>query len=128
MFKNNLLFILPFIILLSIFLPVFYLNYAFLDEAHQLWHNQDNSNYTMFFVQGRWLSGILFNTFFHQTGTISGLRVLRIISLVSWLSFLLLFLHVVKQWNLRFVIDKYLVILSGPVSYTHLTLPTNREV
>jgi hypothetical protein len=56
------------------------LNYAYLDEIHQLWHNDDNSNFLMFHTQGRWLTGLLFKKLFSSISTIEQLKYLKVFS------------------------------------------------
>jgi len=76
------------LILTILFAPILYSDYAYLDDAHFLWHNSDHSNYTIFFSQGRWLTGILLNKFFFSISTIASIKILRVFAFVSWLLFL----------------------------------------
>lgn len=101
------------IILIFLYLPIFHTNYAYLDEIHQLWNNQDNSNYNMFFVQGRWLSGIFFNAIFARINNISDLKITRIISFFSWFLFLVEFFRMGKKWQHLIGFEPILLNLSG---------------
>lgn len=101
------------IILIFLYLPIFYTNYAYLDEIHQLWNNQDNSNYNMFFVQGRWLSGIFFNTIFARINNISDLKITRIISFFLWFLFLVEYFRIGKKWQYLIGFEPILLNLSG---------------
>ncbi len=96
-----------------LFLPVFYSDYAFLDEAHQLWHNQDGSDYSMFLVQGRWLTGLIFSRSFAALSAISGIKILRILSFFSWAIFLEEFFRLGEKWRQRIVFDRSLLTLGG---------------
>ncbi|MBS1933780.1 MAG: hypothetical protein JST96_07255, partial [Bacteroidetes bacterium] len=106
-------YIFPVTILFFIFFPVFYSDYAFTDEAFQLWHRKEAANYNMFFLQGRWLTGIMIEVFFSKISTISGLKVLRIFSFFSWVLFLLVFMNVARTWQKFIKIDSMLLVLLG---------------
>jgi hypothetical protein len=100
-------------VLTLLFLPVFYTNYAFLDEAYQLWHNKDDSNFTMDLVQGRWLTGLIFLKSFSSTSSISGLKIMRIISFFSWALFLEEFFRLGGKWRKLIAFDKLLLTMGG---------------
>lgn len=101
------------IILTFLYFPIFYTNYAYLDEAHQLWNNQDSSNYDMFFVQGRWLSGICFKLLFSSIHLIADLKITRIISFFSWVLFLKEFFRIGEKWQRLIGFQPLLLNLSG---------------
>lgn len=82
-----------------IFFPVFYSDYVYLDEIHQLWHNKDGSNLSMFIVQGRWLLGWLMNKSFSFLQTISDLKIVRICSFLTWALFLIEYFRLGRQWQ-----------------------------
>jgi hypothetical protein len=96
-----------------LFIPVFYSDYAYLDEAYQLWHNKDRSNYNTIFVQARWLSGILFDKFYSAIPDISGLKIIRIFSFFSWALFLEQFFRLGKRWQQLTVVNDRLLFISG---------------
>jgi len=76
-------FLIPLLFIL-IYFQVFFTDYAYLDEIHQLWHNDDNSNFLMFHTQGRWLTGLLFENFFSSISRIEQLKYFRVFSLTGW--------------------------------------------
>lgn len=100
-------------VLTLLFFPVFYSNYAYLDEAYQLWHNRDDSNFTMDLVQGRWLTGIIFLKSFSSISSISGLKIMRMISFFSWALFLEEFFRLGEKWRKLFGFDKLLLTTGG---------------
>jgi len=106
-------FILSILLLTALFIPIFFSDYAYLDEAHQLWHNQDGSNYTMFFVQGRGLTGILMNHLFSVIFSISDFKIVRILSFFSWVLFLEEFFRLGRKWQERIGFDKTLILIGG---------------
>jgi hypothetical protein len=105
--------ILPVIFLFFLFFPVFYSDYAFTDEAFQLWHRKEAANYNMFFLQGRWITGIMIENFFGKISTIGGLKILRIFSFFSWAIFLFAFMNLSRQWQKYIKIDPLLLVLTG---------------
>jgi hypothetical protein len=111
--SSRLGFILSFAILALIFYPVFTGDYAYLDEAYQLWHNQDGSVFTYFFVQGRWLSGKLFSYLFAHLALVSDLKFIRILSFCSWVFFLEEFFRLGREWQKMIGFDSYLLLLGG---------------
>lgn len=100
-------------VLIFITYPIFFTNYAYLDEIHQLWNNKNNSNYDMFFVQGRWLSGILFNKLFAAITFINDLKISRIISFFSWVLFLEEFFRIGNKWQKIIGFEPILLTISG---------------
>jgi len=96
--KSHLLYLLIPVLFLLIYLPAFYTDYAYLDEIHQLWHNNDHSNFTMFLTQGRWLTGLLFQKLFASIRTIAELKNLRLFSLAGWLLTTFVWAVVFKRW------------------------------
>jgi hypothetical protein len=91
------IFCIPFVFLL-IYFQVFFADYAYLDEIHQLWHNNDNSNFIMFHTQGRWLSGLLFQKFFSSIFRIEQLKLLRLFSLLGWIITTFVWAVLFKKW------------------------------
>jgi len=100
-------------VLTVVYIPVCYSDYAFLDEAHQLWNNDNHSNYSMFLVQGRWLSGVLFDKVFSSVNTIADLKYIRVFSFLSWGLFLLFYFRFCKKWRTLFEMDNLLLVTMG---------------
>ncbi len=86
------------ILFLLIYFQVFFANYAYLDEIHLLWHNNDNSNFIMFHSQGRLLSGFLYQKVFSSISFIAQLKWIRIFSLFGWILVTLLWMRFYKDW------------------------------
>ncbi|MBC7423938.1 MAG: hypothetical protein H7334_10855 [Ferruginibacter sp.] len=101
------------LILAILFAPILYSDYAYLDDAHFLWHNGDHSNYTIFFSQGRWLTGILLNKIFSSISTIASIKILRLFAFFSWLLFLAEFFRLGKKWQLLIGFENKLLFVSG---------------
>lgn len=76
---------------LLIYYPVFFADYAFTDEAHQLWHNNDRSNFIMFLNQGRLITGWLIDAAFGSMDTVSDIKWLRIFSFTTMILFIILY-------------------------------------
>lgn len=106
-------FIFSFAILTIIFFPVFTSSYAYLDEAYQLWHNQDGLVFTYFFIQGRWLAGKLFSYLFAHVAQVSDLKMIRILSYCSWVFFMEEFFRLGRKWQNMMGFDSYLLLLGG---------------
>ncbi|RYY57995.1 MAG: hypothetical protein EOO09_00010 [Chitinophagaceae bacterium] len=96
---------------------VFNAEYAYLDEAQQLWRNQEGSNFTMFFVQGRPLTGQLLEWLFGSVQDIAGLRMIRIFSLVGWILTGLVLLAFLERWIRDLLIDQR-ILLPAMVLFT----------
>lgn len=81
-----------------VYFPTLWADYAYLDEIHQLWHNQDHSNLHMFLTQGRLLTGLLFDKFFRSLSSIEQLKWLRLFSLGGWVLTTWLWSMLFTQW------------------------------
>lgn len=79
------------LISLLLYYPVFFTDYAFTDEAHQLWNNKDGSNFIMFLNQGRIITGWLFDVAFANMQSVSDIKWLRIFSFASLLVFMFVY-------------------------------------
>ncbi|MEO6316256.1 MAG: hypothetical protein ABIU63_14685 [Chitinophagaceae bacterium] len=66
----------------------------------------------MFFVQGRWLSGLLFNWLFARIAAISQLKTIRVISLASWVLFIISFHGLMNHWKKWMPLSNYVIFLS----------------
>jgi len=97
------------ILLFFIFWPVFFADYAYTDEAHQLWHNDDNSNFIMVFVQGRGLTGLIMKKLFATFSTISELKWIRVISFTGWVMAVLIWNFVLNSWKKIFNLNEHWV-------------------
>lgn len=98
------LFLLP-----LIFYQVLYADYAYLDEAHQLWHNQDGSNYTLFMVHGRPLTGWIIDQLFSAVPSIAALKFLRIISFLGWILTIISFSIHCRKWVIAAGVNEKIV-------------------
>jgi len=98
--SKALLFAIPLLFIL-IYHQVFIADYAYLDEIHQLWHNNDDSNFVMFYTQGRWLTGLLFQKLFSSISKIEQLKFLRWFSLGGWIITALFWSVALKKWVQR---------------------------
>ncbi len=87
----------PFLFLL-IYFQIFFTDYAYLDEIHFLWHNNDNTNFIIAHTQGRWLGGLLFQKFFASITRIEQLKLLRLFSLAGWIVTTLTWTVLYKKW------------------------------
>lgn len=93
-------------LLLIIFYPVFFADYAYMDEAYQLWHNDDNSNFNMLFEQGRGLGALVMQKLFPSLTTISGLKWIRIISFGGWVLAAMVWNAVLYSWKKIFNLNE----------------------
>ncbi|MET0637975.1 MAG: glucosyltransferase domain-containing protein [Chitinophagaceae bacterium] len=100
------------LLFLLIYYKVFFADYAYLDEAHQLWHNQDGTNFSMFLIQGRWLTGKLIDELFGSIRHIAELKMLRLISLAGWTATTLTWLWLARTWLRRSGINNHILYLS----------------
>ena len=90
-------FLIP-VLFVFIYFRIFFGDYAYLDEIHQLWHNDDNSNFIMFHTQGRWLTGLLFKKFFSSISTIDQIKFLRWFSFAGWIMTTFTWAIVFRKW------------------------------
>ncbi len=104
-------FLIPLLFIL-VYVQVFFTDYAYLDEIHQLWHNDDNSNFLMFHTQGRWLTGFLFKKLFSSISRIEQLKYLRIFSLTGWILTTFTWGYLFKKWLLALHLEEELWWLS----------------
>jgi len=100
------------VLFVAIYFRIFFTNYAYLDEIHQLWHNDDNSNFVMFHSQGRWLAGFLFQKLFSSISTIDQLKFLRWFSFSGWVIAAFTWAIVFKKWVELFNLVEELWLLS----------------
>jgi hypothetical protein len=74
-----------FLVVLVIFYPVFFTEYAYTDEIFQIWNYRPGSDMMMFAVQGRWLTELMVSKTFAAIDSIRGITYIRIFSLVMWM-------------------------------------------
>jgi len=86
------------VLFVAVYFRIFYTDYAYLDEIHQLWHNNDDSNFIMFHSQGRWLTGLLFKKLFSSISTIDQIKFLRWFSFSGWVIAAFTWAVVLKKW------------------------------
>lgn len=96
--NSKLLFIAIPVVFLALYYQVFFADYAYLDEAHELWNNQDDSNFYMFHVQGRWITGVLSKFAFGSVSTIEQMKWIRIAALIGWLVTTLAWSGIFRKW------------------------------
>jgi hypothetical protein len=111
--KKFALYGIPVVALLLIFYPLFTAEYAYLDEAHQLWYNHKDSNYHIFYSCGRLLTGLMMEKIYAQMTAIESIKYMRMTSVLGWAGALWIFLFVLQQWMRYITLDKRLVLLSG---------------
>ncbi|HUP13641.1 MAG TPA: hypothetical protein VM187_15575, partial [Niastella sp.] len=84
-------------VVLLIFVPLFYTEYVYTDEAVQLWNYRPGSGFYMFSVQGRWITEQLIGRSFDAANSISDITNIRIFSLAMWLVFIPVWYIVMKR-------------------------------
>src|SRR5689334_21182655 len=85
------------VLLLLIFLPLFYSDYIFTDEASEIWGYNSIPGLQLFTDDGRWLSEILQSWLFKMADTIHDVTYLRLISLFGWMACLSIWYGVIKR-------------------------------
>lgn len=85
------------LIVLFTFLPLFYSDYIFMDEALELWQYNSIPGLQMFTDDGRWLAEQMHSWLFKTTDTIHGVTWFRLISLFGWLLCLPVWYAVIKR-------------------------------
>ncbi|RYY60643.1 MAG: hypothetical protein EOO05_09195 [Chitinophagaceae bacterium] len=98
------------VLFLLVYHRTFQGEYAYLDEAQQLWQNQDGSNYSMFLVQGRSLTGRVLEYLFGSVTTIADLRYLRLFSLAGWILTAATWLVLMRKWITGFSLDRHVLL------------------
>jgi hypothetical protein len=83
--------------ILFIFLPLFYTDYIFMDEALEIWQYNSIPGLQMFADDGRWLAEILHSWLFKLADTIHDVTYIRLISLFGWLLCLPVWYVVIKR-------------------------------
>ena len=82
---------------LFIFLPLFYSDYIFMDEALQIWGYNADPDFYMLIDEGRWLTELLESWLFRLADTIHDVTYLRLISLFGWMTCLPVWYAVIKR-------------------------------
>lgn len=83
--KDNYLLCLLFLVVILIFYPLFSAKYIYTDEVNQLWFYRPGSDFSMFAVQGRWITEWLISSSFKAIDSIHEITYIRIFALVMWL-------------------------------------------
>ncbi|WP_207511392.1 hypothetical protein [Longitalea luteola] len=104
---------LPVLVLLVIFFPLFQVNYAYLDDFHQLWFNEKGATYNIWFIHGRVLGGLLMDKAFTSINTIDAVKLYRIFSVLGWALAICVYVSVAIQWARYKLIDSRLVLVSA---------------
>jgi hypothetical protein len=82
---------------LFIFLPIFYKDYIFMDEAREIWGYNSIPGYYLFVEEGRWLAGVMHRWLFSSIQTIHQVIWLRLLSLFGWLLCLPVWYAIIKR-------------------------------
>lgn len=85
------------LIVLFTFLPLFYSDYIFMDEALEIWQYNSIPGLQMFTDDGRWLAEQMHSWLFQKIDTIHEVTWLRLISLFGWLLCLPVWYSVIKR-------------------------------
>ena len=72
-------------IVLILYYPLFFSEYAYTDELVQLWLYKKGSGYNMFLPLGRNITDAIFNWLFSSIDTVRGITRLRLFSLFGWI-------------------------------------------
>jgi hypothetical protein len=83
--------------LFFIFLPLFYSDYIFMDEAFQLWGYKAIPGFYMFIDEGRFLTEALQRWLFNMIDTIHGVTYMRLFSFFGWMLCLPLWYVIIKR-------------------------------
>lgn len=86
-----------FLVVLLIFYPVCFTEYVYTDEINQLWYYRPGSHFSMFAVQGRWITELLVSKTFAAIDTIRGITCIRIFSLLMWLACIPVWYVIIKR-------------------------------
>jgi hypothetical protein len=82
---------------LFIFLPLFYSDYIFMDEALQIWGYNSVPDFYMLIDEGRWLTELLEGWLFRFADTIHDVTYIRLISLFGWIACLPVWYVIIKR-------------------------------
>lgn len=93
---------------LVIFLPLFFSDYIFMDEALQIWGYKSVSGFYMLIDEGRWLAELLEGWLFGMIDTIHDVKYIRLISLFGWLACLPIWYVVIKRLVAKVTAYEYL--------------------
>lgn len=112
---NNklLLYGLPVLVLLVIFYPLFQANYVYLDDCHLLWNNEKEPSFNIWFIHGRFLSGLIIGKAFTSINTIEAVKLHRILSVIGWALAICVYVKAATQWARLNLINTPMVLLSA---------------
>jgi hypothetical protein len=89
------------VVVLLLYYPLFFSEYAYTDELVQLWLYKKGNNYNMFLPLGRNITDVLFNWLFSSIDTIQGITRLRLFSLFGWISCIPIWYYIIKRVVVR---------------------------
>ena len=95
-----------------VYYPVFTADYAFTDEAHQLWNNNDRSNFLIFLKSGRMVTGWLMDGTFSKMDSVSDIKWLRIFSFSTMILFVVVYASLSRKLFTALNIDVRVWMLS----------------
>jgi len=95
--KDYLKILILLLVVLVIFFPLFYSEYAYTDEFVQLWRYKKGSNFQMFLTQGRYVTEKLFQWLFGNANTIGDIRSIRSFSLFGWMVCVPVWYFIIKK-------------------------------
>ncbi|MFL5743981.1 MAG: hypothetical protein ACJ751_04915 [Niastella sp.] len=94
------------ILLLVTFYPVFFADYVYTDEAHQLWHNDDNTNFIIFFEVGRALNALIMQKLYPLLKSMNQLKWVRVASLAGWALAIIVWNIILNSWKKVFHLNE----------------------
>lgn len=97
------------LVLLAIYYPVFSSDFAFTDDAHQLWHKNTKSSFHMFLTQGRLLTGYIMEKLFSSISAIHELKWIRIFSFAGWGITMVAWVFITATWEKKLSGGRYLI-------------------
>ncbi|MBO9203667.1 MULTISPECIES: hypothetical protein [Niastella] len=97
-----------FLVVLLIFYPLFFTEYAYTDETDQLWNYRPGSNYRMFGIQGRWITEWMVSKSFAAIDSIREITFIRIFSLAMWLVCIPVWYVIIKRVVAKDAVYEYL--------------------
>ena len=99
-------------VVLLLYYPLFFSEYAYTDELVQLWLYKKGNNYHMFLPLGRNITDLLFNQLFSSINTIQGITRLRLFSLFGWIGCIPVWYYIIKSVVAREALPEWLCFFS----------------
>jgi len=94
------------LLLILVFYPVFFTDYVYTDEAHQLWHNDDKTNFFIFFEVGRALNALIMQKLYPLLKSMSQLKWMRVASLAGWAMAIIVWNVILNSWKKVFHLNE----------------------